>query len=94
MSPSPASLTLAAAWAATGLGVGLWLWGLVREKNPIRRQRFNDCGVALVFTALLARVLIEGGALDGFDWFVIVLAPVFILLSLWRLTRTQGGPTE
>jgi len=88
----PAELARFASWIATGLGVGLWVWSWVREKNPIRRLRLSDCGVVLVFSATLVRVVAQERPMTAIDWALVFLAPLFIAGALWRLARTAGPP--
>lgn len=85
-----AGLATAGAWAATGLGLGLWVWGWLGEKNPIRRMRFHDCGMVLVFSAILVRIVLQDRPMTWFDWALVWAAPVFIAMALWRLKRTGG----
>ena len=86
---SPVLFALYVSWAVTGLGVALWIWSWVRVKDPIGRLRFQDCGVVLVFAAVMARIIIQTREMTVFDWALGVLAVVFIAASLWRLTHTQ-----
>lgn len=58
--------------------------------DPILRLRFRDCGVVLVMSAVLVRIIIQGQAPTPIDWAILVLGPVFIAVCLWRLSRTQG----
>ena len=90
MQPAPTRIAEVGAWIATGLGAGMWIWMFVKERDPIRRVRLNDCGVVLVFSAILTRVVIDGRPLDPFDWAFLILSPLFIAAALWRLARTQG----
>lgn len=76
-------------WAATGLGLGLWLWSWFGEKDAIRRLRFSDCGVVIVFAATLLRIVIQERAMTAIDWALALLSPLFILAALWRLSRTS-----
>lgn len=89
MTATPSELALYASWVATGIGVGLWLWSWVRVKDPIAKLRFQDCGVVLVFAALLTRIVVQERALTVFDWALLLLGPLFIAAALWRLSRTQ-----
>lgn len=89
---TPISIVWTASWIGTGLGLGLWLWGWVGEKNPIQKLRFQDCGSVLAFSSILLRYLFQERTLTLWDWAMVVLAPLFILASLWRLTRTQRTP--
>lgn len=94
MTPDAVRIAVTASWAATGIGLGLWLWGWLAVRNPIQKLRFHDCGIVLVFSAIIARVLVQARALTPIDWLLLVLAPVFIAAALWRLTRTgrpKGG---
>src|SRR5690606_29492539 len=68
---SPYLLAFYASWAVTGLGVGLWIWSWVRVKDPIGRLRFQDCGVVLVFAAVLTRIIIQDREMTVFDWAMI-----------------------
>jgi len=87
---SPYLFAFYVSWAATGLGVGLWLWSWVRVKEPIRRLRFQDCGVVLVFAAVMTRIVIQAQSPGVLDWVILIMGPLFIAAALWRLTRTQG----
>jgi hypothetical protein len=58
MALDPVSLSWTASWIATGLGVALWLWSWLGEKNAIQKLRYRDCGVVLVFSGVLMRVLV------------------------------------
>ena len=87
---SPALFAYYVSWAATGLGVALWIWSWVRVKDPIGKLRFQDCGVVLVFAAVLTRIVIQDREMTVFDWAMIFLGPLFIAAALWRLSRTQS----
>jgi len=87
---SPVLFAFYISWAVTGLGVGLWIWSWVRVKDPIGKLRFQDCGVVLVFAAVLTRIVIQDREMTIFDWAMIFLGPLFIAAALWRLTRTQS----
>ena len=82
-------LAVMASWVATGLGLGLWLWGWFGTKVPVKRQRLHDCGVVLVFSAILVRVAMRGQAMSAWEWALIFIGPLFIAAALWRLARTQ-----
>lgn len=86
-------LIVAATWAVTGLGFGLWVYSWFGEKNPIQKLRFQDCGMVMVFSAVLARIVLMDRAMTPIDWLLVVISPVFILAALTRLTRTgkDGG---
>lgn len=86
---TPVDLAFAASWAVTVTGVGLWIWSWLRVKDPVGRLRFQDCGVGLVFAAILTRIVIQQREMTVFDWAMIILGPLFIGAALWRLNRTQ-----
>ena len=88
MELTPASLANTGSWIATGLGAGLWLWSWFRETNPIQKQRFLDCGTALVFASILVRVVVQEKTMSVADWALVFLSPLFIAGALWRLART------
>ena len=88
MALDPVSLSWTASWIATGLGVALWLWSWLGEKNAIQKLRYRDCGVVLVFSGVLMRVLVPMRELTPFDWAMLIMGPLFIAAALWRLTRT------
>lgn len=90
MTLSPILLALYLSWAVTGLGVALWVWSWVRVSDPIGRLRFQDCGIVLVFAAIVTRVIIQDREMTVFDWAMILLGPLFIAAALWRLSRTQS----
>lgn len=93
MNADAVQIATTASWVATGVGLGLWAWSWFGTKHPIQKLRFRDCGVVLVFSAILARVVVQSRALGPFDWFLLVVGPIFIAAALWRLTRTTttGG---
>ncbi|WP_374274888.1 hypothetical protein [Brevundimonas sp.] len=90
MSASSFPLIVTATWAVTGLGFGLWLYSWFGEKHPVQKLRFQDCGMVLVFSAVLARIALMDRAMTPIDWFLIVISPLFILAALVRLGRTSG----
>lgn len=92
MNSGPEQWATIATWAMTGAGLGLWLWSWFGARDPIRKQRFNDCAVVLVFASLLARIVIQDRAPGLFSWVMLVLGPVFIGAALWRLGRTGAAP--
>ncbi|QQQ19386.1 hypothetical protein JIP62_04605 [Brevundimonas vitis] len=92
MSFQPAQLALFASWIATGLGMAMWLWTWVREKDPIKRLRFSDCGVVLIFASILTRIVVQERAMSVFDWAMVFVGPLFITAALWRLARTACPP--
>lgn len=79
-------------WAATGAGLGLFIWSFVRESDAIRRLRFQDFAVVLMFGSVLLRVVAQTRPMTVFDWAWVVLSPLFIAAALWRLDRTSGLP--
>ena len=88
MTPNVQQFIDVASWVATGIGIALWLWSWVGEKNPIQRMRFSDCGVVLVFSAVLLRIVAQDRPMGVFDWAMAFLGPLFIAAGLWRLART------
>lgn len=94
MTIDPVSLSRVASWVATGLGVALWLWSWLGEKNAIQKLRYRDCGVVLVFSGIVLRVLVPTRELTPFDWAMVIIGPLFISAALWRLTRTGAQVTR
>lgn len=88
MTIDPLFLSWTASWIATGLGVALWLWSWLGEKNAIQKLRYRDCGVVLVFSGVILRVLVPVREMTPFDWAMLIMGPLFIAAALWRLTRT------
>lgn len=88
MTLSPAHLANLVSWIATALGLGLWGWSFFRESNAIRKLRFLDCGVVLVFSSILVRVVAQERPMNALDWTWVFLSPLFIVAALWRLART------
>jgi len=91
MSADAVRIAIFASWAATGVGLGLWVWSWLGAKTAIEKLRYQDCGVVLVFSAILARVIVQSKAWTAFDWLLLVLGPIFIAAALWRLTRTTAS---
>ena len=81
-----------AAWIATTIGLAMWLWSWFGEKNAIQKLRFRDCGMVLVFSAILVRIVAQDRPMTPLDWGLVVLGPVFIAGALWRLVRTGSLP--
>ena len=81
-----------ASWVASGVGVSLWLWSWLGEKDPIRKLRFLDCGVVLLFASVLLRIVAQEKPMSVWDWAMILLGPLFIAAALWRLARTACPP--
>lgn len=92
----PVEMAMFASWTATGLGLGLWLWSWLREQDPIKKLRFMDCGVIMIFAATLLRIALQARPMTPLDWALAILSPLFIAAAFWRLTRTgrPGGPTR
>lgn len=84
-----AHVAVAASWIATAIGIGLWLWSWFGTKVPLQRQRLRDCGIVLVFSAILVRVVMQTRPLGVFEWALMFIGPLFIAAALWRLARTQ-----
>lgn len=81
-------------WAASGVGLALWLWSWFAEKNPLRRQRLLDCGLVLISSAILLRIVTQTKPLGVLDWAMAILSPLFIAAALWRLCRTACPPAD
>ena len=85
-------LAVGASWVATAIGAGLWLWSWLREKDAIRKLRFLDCGVVLLFASVLLRIVAQDKPMTVLDWAMVFIAPLFIAAALWRLARTACPP--
>ncbi|SFS80186.1 hypothetical protein [Brevundimonas viscosa] len=83
-------IAVAASWVATAIGFGLWLWSWFGEKDAIRKLRFLDCGVVLLFSSILLRIVAQEKSMGVVDWAMVFLGPLFIAAALWRLARTAG----
>ena len=92
MTPDILQLAVGASWVATGLGAGLWLWSWLRENDAIRKLRFLDCGVVLLFASILLRIVAQEKPMSMWDWAMIFIGPLFIAAALWRLARTACPP--
>lgn len=92
MTFEPQQFAVGASWVATAVGGGLWLWSWLGEKDAIRKLRFLDCGVVLLFSSILLRIVAQERPMSIWDWAVIFLGPLFIAAALWRLARTAGAP--
>ena len=88
---APGSIAWTGSWIATGIGLGLWVWSWFGEKNPIQKLRLRDCGVVLLFSGILTRIVVQDRPMMAVDWAMIILGPLFIAAALWRLARTAGG---
>ena len=85
---SAGSIAWTGSWIATGIGLGMWIWSWFGEKNPIQKLRFRDCGVVLLFSGILARIVVQDRPMMAVDWAMVLLGPLFIAAALWRLART------
>jgi hypothetical protein len=85
-------LAIVASWIATAIGIGLWLWSWFGEKDAIRKLRFLDCGVVLLFSSILLRIVAQERTMSVWDWAMVFLGPLFIAAALWRLARTACPP--
>jgi len=83
---------IVASWIATAIGIGLWLWSWLGEKDAIRKLRFLDCGVVLLFSSILLRIVAQERPMSVWDWAMVFLGPLFIAAALWRLARTACPP--
>ena len=88
----PHQFAVGASWVATAIGVGLWLWSWFGEKDAIRKMRFLDCGVVLLFASVLLRIVAQNKPMSVWDWAMVFVAPLFIVAALWRLARTACPP--
>lgn len=89
---SAGSLAWTVSWLATGIGLGLWIWSWFGEKNPIQKLRLRDCGVVLLFSGILTRIVVQDRPMMAIDWAMVFLGPLFIAAALWRLARTAAEP--
>ena len=80
------------AWVVSAIGIGLWLWSWIREKDAVRRVRLLDCGLVLISSAVLLRIVAQEKPMSILDWAMALLAPLFIAAALWRLARTACPP--
>jgi hypothetical protein len=90
MTPDPGQIAVVGSWIATAAGLALWLWSWLRERHPIQKLRFRDCGVVLIFSAIMVRIVAQERPMTMFDWAMVILAPLFIGAALWRLGRTSS----
>ncbi|HYD27357.1 hypothetical protein [Brevundimonas sp.] len=81
-----------ASWVATAVGAALWLWSWLGEKDAVRKLRFMDCGVVLLFSSILLRIVAQEKQMGVLDWAMVFLGPLFIAAALWRLARTACPP--
>lgn len=92
MTFDPHQFAVGASWVATAIGAGLWLWSWLRETDAIRKLRFLDCGVVLLFASVLLRIVAQEKPMTMVDWAMVFVAPLFITAALWRLARTACPP--
>jgi len=85
-------LAVGVSWVATAIGAGLWLWSWIREKDAIRKLRFLDCAVVLLFASVLLRIVAQDKPMSVLDWVMVLIATLFIAAALWRLARTAQPP--
>jgi len=90
MSLDVVQFAVTVSWVATATGIGLWLWSWFGEKDAIRKLRFLDCGVVLMFASILLRIVAQDRPMSVWDWAMVFLGPLFIAAALWRLARTAG----
>jgi len=88
---APDSIAWTGSWIATGIGLGMWVWSWVGEKSQIQKLRLRDCGVVLLFSGILARIVVQDRPMMAVDWAMVFLGPLFIAAALWRLARTAAG---
>ncbi|MBU1325385.1 MAG: hypothetical protein KJ676_09080 [Alphaproteobacteria bacterium] len=91
MTLDPVRLAVGAAWLSALAGLGLWVWMAWRCDCAITKMRLYDCGVVLVFSAVLTWLLVKSEPMNAFDWAMVFLGPLFIAAALWRLNRTRLG---
>lgn len=87
---SPSSIAWTGSWIATGVGLALWVWSWIGEKDLIQKLRLRDCGVVLLFSGILTRIVVQDRPMMAIDWAMILLGPLFIAAALWRLARTAS----
>ena len=58
----------------------------------MRRIRLLDCGLVLLSSAILLRIVAQETTMSVLDWAMAFLAPLFIAAALWRLARTACPP--
>ena len=83
---------IGASWVATTIGAALWLWSWFGEKNAIGKLRLQDCGVVLLFSSILLRIVAQDKPMTIWDWAMVFMGPLFIAAALWRLARTACPP--
>ena len=83
---------MGASWLASAIGVGLAVWSWFGAKDAIRKLRFLDCGVVLLFSSVLLRIVAQDKPMSIWDWAMVFVGPLFIAAALWRLARTACPP--
>ena len=81
-----------ASWVASVTGVGLAVWSWFGARDAIRKLRFLDCGIVLLFASILLRIVAQEKPMNMWDWAMVFVGPLFITAALWRLARTAGPP--
>ncbi|RZJ00220.1 MAG: hypothetical protein EON90_08225 [Brevundimonas sp.] len=87
-------LAVGASWVASLTGLAMWLWSWLREKDAVRRIRLLDCGLVLISSAVLLRIVAQEKVMSIWDWAMVFIAPLFIAAALWRLARTACPPGD
>ena len=82
-----------ASWVASVTGVGLAVWSWFGARDAIRKLRFLDCGVVLLFSSILLRIVAQDKPMTIWDWAMVFMGPLFIAAALWRLARTACPPS-
>jgi hypothetical protein len=83
---------IGASWVASATGLCLAVWSWFGARDAIRKLRFLDCGVVLLFSSVLLRVVAQDKPMSIWDWAMIFVGPLFIAAALWRLARTACPP--
>ena len=83
-----------ASWVASAIGVALWVWSWFGARDAIAKVRFLDCGMVLLFSSVLLRIVAQDKPMGVFDWAMVLLGPLFIAAGLWRLGRTACPPPD
>lgn len=87
-------LAVGVSWVASAAGLAMWLWSWLREKDAVRRIRLLDCGLVLISSAVLLRIVAQEKTMSVVDWALVFITPLFIAAALWRLARTACPPGE
>lgn len=81
-----------ASWVASATGVSLAVWSWFGARDAIGKLRFLDCGVVLLCSSVLLRIVAQDRPMSPWDWAVVFVGPLFIAAALWRLARTACPP--